>query len=55
MLFRYDQIKDRDDITVEEMTEWCNENLTDDEVTVGNFSIFIKSETDATAFKLRWL
>lgn len=55
MIFRYDKIKDREDMSTEEMAVWCNENLTDGEVIVGNISIVIESETDASAFKLRWL
>lgn len=55
MIFRYDIIKTREDITTKDMVEWCKENLTTGEVVVGNTAIYIESEIDATAFKLRWL
>lgn len=55
MFFRYEKIKEKEGITTEEMIEWCKENLTDGEVTVGNIAIFVETETDASAFILRWL
>ena len=55
MFFRYDETKYRDNVTTEEIIKWCDENLTDGEVVVGNIAIFLASETDAMAFKLRWL
>lgn len=55
MFFRFDKVKDKDNVTTEEISTWCKENLTNGEVTVGNISVFIESEIDACAFKLRWL
>lgn len=37
-----------------EIEKWCEENLKDD-FTAGDFAIYIYEESDAVAFKLRWL
>ena len=34
---------------------WCDENLKNGEVIVGATTIYIESEIDAMAFKLRWI
>lgn len=37
-----------------EIEKWCEENLEDD-WTAANDGVFIYKETDAIAFKLRWI
>lgn len=55
MFFSYEKIKEKEGITSKEMIVWCKENLNDGEVTVGNIAIFIETDIDASAFKLRWM
>lgn len=55
MFFNFKKIKEIEDMTSEEMSQWCKENLTNGEVTVGHIAVFIESEIDASAFKLRWI
>ena len=54
MFYRLDGLAKRNRVSVDEIKEWCKENLKDDEILIGGISIFISSEIDATAFRLRW-
>lgn len=51
----FDKVKEKQNVTTEDIHIWCEENMKDGEVIVGNQTVYIESYTDAMAFKLRWL
>ena len=48
-------VKETNTIDIEKIENWCTDNLKDGKFVLGNTTIYIESEIDATAFKLRWL
>ena len=55
MLYQFEKVKEKQNVTAEDINLWCDENMKCGEVVVGNNTIYIESEIDAIAFKLRWL
>ena len=55
MFYHFDKVKEKQNVTAEDIDVWCKENMKDGECIVGNNTIYIESYIDAVAFKLRWL
>lgn len=54
MFFSYEEIKEKHHVTYEELKSWCDENL-ESEFVIGNITVYFELESDAMAFKIRWL